>query len=282
MTDLIFGCGIVVLACALLFSGTVQLVRKWPVRRIRLAGFVVMLVLAWFLIWGSESSVWSRLLPFSNLVVIANLVPLCGAVLAGLAWMTSPGSRTRRAVPVAAIAALGVFALVKPMLGQPPPCRDDWVDGVCLQSSSVTCTAACAATLLREHGISATEAEMAELCLTRKGTGWKGLFRGLMLKTQGTDWTVRVRQVPFEHLQSERGPLILDVGIPLGASVPDIYTTDYGWQPGILHSVVFYGFRAADRVAIAEPTPGVGREVWSADDLRILFRGRIYQLEKSR
>ena len=31
---------------------------------------------------------------------------------------------------------------------------------------------------------------MAHLCLTRKGTHWMGLFRGLKLKTRGTDWTV--------------------------------------------------------------------------------------------
>ncbi|MBC7815951.1 MAG: hypothetical protein IAG10_03525 [Planctomycetaceae bacterium] len=281
MTDLIVGCGIVTLACALMFAATVRFVRKRHPRQIRVAGVVVILVLAWFLIWGSESSVWSRLLPLSNLVVIGNLVPYCGAVLAGLAWVTSPGSRTRRSIPVVAIAVLGMFALVKPMLGQPPPCRDEWVDGICLQSSSVTCTAASAATLLREHGIAATEAEMAKLCLTRKGTGWKGLFRGLMLKTQGTDWTVRVREVSFESLRHERGPLILDVGVPLGAQVPEIYTTDYGWQPGVLHSVIFYGFHT-DRVAIAEPTPGVGREEWSAEDLRILFRGRVYELAKRR
>ncbi len=282
MTDLLVGFGLVALIAVLLFAATVRLVRSWPVRRICLVGFAVMLVLGWYLIWGCELSFWSRLLPLSNLVVIGNLVPLCCAVLAGLARVTSPGSPRRRAIPVLAILGLGLFATVKPMLGQPPPCGDLWSDGICFQSSTVTCTAASAATLLREHGISATEAEMAGLCLTRKGTGWKGLFRGLTLKTRGTEWTVSVRDFSFEQLRNEHGPLILDVGVPLGATVPAIYTTEYGWQPGILHSVIFFGFRDGDRVSIAEPTPGVGREEWSAEDLRILFRGRAYQLSKRR
>lgn len=282
MTDLIVGCGLVALISLVLFAATVRMARSLSVRRIFLVGFVVMLVLCWYLVWGCEMSFWSRLLPLSNLVVIGNLVPLCCAVLAGLARVTSPGSPRRRAVPVLAIVGLGVFATVKPMLGQPPPCLDQWSDGICAQSSSVTCTAASAATLLRQHGISATEAEMAELCLTRKGTGWKGLFRGLTLKTRGTGWIASVRDLSVEQLQDEPGPLILDVGIPLGATVPEVYTTEYGWQPGVLHSVIFYGFRDSNRVAIAEPTPGVGREEWSAENLRILFRGRAYQLSQRR
>src|SRR5260221_7046371 len=46
-------------------------------------------------------------------------------------------------------------------------------------------------TTLFRSGISATEQEMADLCITRRGTYWQGLYRGLKLKTAGTLWEDR-------------------------------------------------------------------------------------------
>jgi hypothetical protein len=63
--------------------------------------------------------------------------------------------------------------------------------GICLQTSGYSCTAASAAMLLHRHGVAATEREMADLSLTSNGglagggTTESGLMRGLRLKLNG-------------------------------------------------------------------------------------------------
>jgi hypothetical protein len=65
-------------------------------------------------------------------------------------------------------------------------------EGICLQTSGYSCTAASAAMLLHRHGIAATEREMAELSVTSNGglagggTTESGLMRGLRLKLDGS------------------------------------------------------------------------------------------------
>ena len=148
-----------------------------------------------------------------------------------------------------------------------------------MQTSAKSCAAACAATLLTMHGIAATEQEMAELCLTRRGTTWQGLYRGMKRKTAGTPWDVEVVAGSFAALRSlGQGPAILAAGLPPHAPVARIYTERYGWSPGDWHSVLFFGFRGDGLVAMGEPTPGVGRENWTEEDLRVLWRGRGVRL----
>ena len=63
-------------------------------------------------------------------------------------------------------------------------------EGICLQSTGYSCGPAAAATLLHHYGVSATEDEMAELCVTRgggtrtAGTSDAGILRGLRHKLQ--------------------------------------------------------------------------------------------------
>lgn len=190
----------------------------------------------------------------------------------GINW----GVLTRRLFVVITMQGLGWGSVLYSIRGVPPPCHDQWDGEICIQTDDSTCSAACAATILKAHGIETTESEMASFCLTRKGgTLWQGLYRGLKLKTAGTAWDVAIISGSLETLRSiETKAAILAVGIPKGELVPPIYTEQYGWTPGVLHSVLFFGFREQGLVSMGEPTPGVGKENWSEEDLRILWRGR--------
>lgn len=276
--DLILGLCLICAAAAAVFVGVARV--PWNVRKRQAfsVGLLAFFGLVWFANWGRDAPWLATLLPFSNLVVVGNWLPLGLAVLAGIAWRTSPGTWWRRSVPVVGLAGLAIYSLVQPLLGQPPPCHDLWKGDVCLQSSDSTCSAACAATLLKVYGIEATESEMTQLCLTRKGTTWLGMYRGLKLKTAGTGLGVEVFTGDVEALKTIRDPILLDVGLPLNVTVPKIYSEEYGWQPGVLHSVIYYGFKPPDRAEIAEPTPGVGREEWSLTDMQVLYRGRGFRL----
>jgi hypothetical protein len=255
----------------------------------------------------------AAILPVSNLIVVGNWIPLLTSFLAGLAWSLLPrqeggepappatpgepasgddfpgplarpgrgllarsGTPTvlaRRLAVVLSLQAVGWTAAIRPVWGTPPTCRDRWEGDFCLQTTDSSCSAACAATLLKAHGIDATEGEMARLCLTRRGTLWQGLYRGLRRKTAGTPRDVEVVHGSFDGLRSMGGPAILAVGLPRDAKVARVYTERYGWTPGEWHSVLFFGIRGGGRVAMGDPTPGIGREDWTEDDLRVLWEG---------
>jgi hypothetical protein len=232
-------------------------------------------------IWGRDSVLLAWVLPFSNLLVLSNLFAPLIALIAGIMWEKKATPVWRRVIYVAGALAAGIYSLAAPFVGPVPQCADQWRNDVCLQTTSATCSAACAATVLNAHGIETSEAEMARLCFTRKGTLWQGLYRALKLKTAGTDYDVQVFNVPADELDRlTPGPMILTVGIPHGAQVDPIYVERYSWTPGTLHSVVFYDFAPNDRVDMGDPSVETGREQWTTEDLRVLYRGTGLRLVK--
>lgn len=223
----------------------------------------------------------TRVLPFSNLVVIGNWLPPLSGLLAGFGWRRIYGRIVRKTLCTSALAFVAGYAAILPMLGEAPKCGDQWDhDGVCLQTTVHTCTAASAATLLRLHGIDATEAEMAELCLTRDGTTWMGLYRGLKCKTRGTRWDVEVIECSASDIPRQpTEPMILSVGLSSQVAKRDERRfSEWGWRPGRGHSVLLLKGRGVGGFKIADPTPGYGIERWSGMNLQELFQGTAVRL----
>lgn len=233
---------------------------------------------ALYAVFLSDSILLARYLPFSNLIVLGNWFPPATAIIAGLAWRHSSGGWFRRSWPVVALGAVGVFAAIQPLLGEPPLCANRWDEnGICRQTTPFTCTAACAATVLAKHGIAAGEQEMAGLCFTRRGTSWQGLYRGLKLKTAGSGYDVEVFSGSVEDLRRYTPDcLIITVGLPPRGEFDPIYERQYSWTRGTMHSVLLFEFLDNDRVEMADPD--VGKEQWTAGDLMVLYRGRGLRL----
>ena len=121
---------------------------------------------------------------------------------------------------------------------------------------------------------------MAALCLTREGTTWQGLFRGLTLKTQGYPCRPQVVECEWDELQENfHQPTIIAVGLDASQPYPEAYTKKrWGWEPGIRHSVVLLQITNG-RVLVADPS--VGLETWTSGDLQTLFRGRAVTLART-
>src|SRR5436190_12680046 len=252
--DLVWGIALIVALAAGLFPATASLARHWSPRV--LSGVAVLVVGALLLY---IRSVWydvrlAQWLPVSNLIVVGNWLPLLAAVLGGIVWEKARDCSWRRIGSTAALACTALYALLYPVLGSPPRCENRWDwSGNCLQTTDLTCSAASAATLLRAHGIESSEQEMADLCLTRHGTSWQGLYRGLKLKTAGTKWDVQVVACSQPELQKLRGPLIISVGLESSARGDTDYTREFGWVPGVHHSVILHGFTSFGCAIIADP-----------------------------
>lgn len=236
--------------------------------------------------------VWHRpvlfeLLPFSNLVIVGNWFLPAAGFLAGLVWKRVSGPAYRKAVFVIPLVVVGSYSVVHPLRGSPPECENKWIsDNICQQTTKYTCSPACAVTLLKAHGIAATEQEMARLCLTRKGTTWQGLFRGLKRKTAGTKWDVDAFQCDRKELRrllwQTRGPIIISVELKEELR-NDVYEDRKGWIPGQPHAVLLYGFMGREYLVIGDPT--IGREPWHLTDLNVLWHGkgmRLVEAESNR
>jgi predicted double-glycine peptidase len=278
--DLYVGLAIVAGVSLAVFQATALLARRCsPLHRNLLAVAIVGLMIAYtYGLW--QSTLLARLLPLSNLIVLGNWYPIFLSALGGVVVAMPQLCLARRGVALVSLAAFSTYAALSPLLGEPPACDNRWsLDGDCMQTTEFTCSAASAATLLSEHGIAASEREMAELCLTRRGTSWLGLYRGLKLKTEGTPWKVEIVRCTAADLRRYAGePMILEVGLEADDHVDPAYRTEFGWVPGMKHSVILRGFTEQGDARVVDPTPNIGRERWDAETLQLLWRGHGIRL----
>jgi len=213
MWDIYWGIAVILIASGGVFLGGFRLARRVSKRWNAAVAFVTVLLTSSFALFVYGSLVLARWLSLSNAIVIGNALPLGAAFLAGMVLGQRGIRRWRRVAFSAALAITGVYALIEPLCVSPPQGDDYWTNGVCLQSNDAACSPAAAATLLRHHGIEATEQEMIVLCLTgRKATRQLGLYRGLKKKTIHTPWRVEVFRSNVDRLRREaRWPVVLPV-----------------------------------------------------------------------
>jgi hypothetical protein len=240
--------------------------------------FLVVFAFEW------EDKLWiARLLPFTGLPVLGNWLPPAAALVAGLAARHIRGGLLRKSLTLVPLAVVGLASVWWPLFRDPPRCDNIWRGDLCEQTSNATCSPAAAATLLRHHKIAATEEEMARLCLTRqKGTSQHGLYRGLRLKTAGADLDVRVFWGELGVLMDEvrLGPVIASMRLDEDQNADPRYRSEWGWIPGVGHTVVILGLDSDGRAVVADPAT-VGIETWSHTALRDLWKGEGMRLVKT-
>ncbi|MBL8811581.1 MAG: hypothetical protein JNM43_15535 [Planctomycetaceae bacterium] len=227
----------------------------------------VTILMGGYLYWLMDSPLLVALVPHSGAIVLSNWLPLMGAFFAGICFRTAAISAVRRAFLSTALLSLCVYSLVSPLLGDAPRCAEvDFERILEFQTTEQTCSPACAAGLLRLHGIHATERELSQLCLTRQGTHWLGLYRGLKLKTQGTPWDVVVEKISGDELRDGRHP----PGI-LSLTFGDVVSQariEEGFQSNVGHSVVSLGKTASGNLQVFDPSPDYGFETWNNETLQ--------------
>lgn len=238
--------------------------------------------LALGLLFGTKDRLyWAELIPSSAAIIYANFSVLALAAAAGAAYRLPRRPTWRRVFESGALFVLAIAALLQPVLQpvfRPAIGADHWSPGgVCLQSQPANCSAAAGATLLYAHGIRVSEREMVEYCLTDSwGTPSLGLWRGLCLTTEEVGLAPRVLDTTLEDLVTKGPwPALLFVGLPPSGADP-VYEEKYGWVPGFRHSVVMFGIRPDGMIAVGDPA--VGREIWTQEDLKVLWRGEAIAL----
>jgi hypothetical protein len=252
-----------------------------------MAALTVLLMVV-ILVLLQDSLLLAYLFPYPGVVILGNTVLPMIALLSGtLAGRHRPqgNTRYRQFLIPGLLMILGFVQATRPYWGSPPATHTPYEeDGVILQTSDSSCSAASAATILHHYSIPATEGEMAILCLTRQdGTSMLGVYRGLYQKTRGTPYTVSVLAggniSDLRRLTAE-GPILLSVGLDRFTLqlVDPRYTQNWGWSPGERHAVILFGFLADGTIDVGDPA--VGREHWPADALRVLWHGDGIRLKR--
>ncbi len=286
MADLFIAMGIMSALAIVVLVATAILIRRSSETQPRLASLLLTLfvVLSLGLLFGTKDRLfWAGLIPVSAAIIYSNVTVLSLAAGAGAAFRLPNRPRWRQYLSAIAMMFLALGTLVQPVLQplvRPTRGANFWTEGnVCIQSQPATCSAAAGATLLAAHGIEVTEAEMVTWCLNdSRGTPSLGLWRALCIATSGSALRPRVVNASVDELLTQGPwPSTLVVGLP-PEGADSIYSEKYGWSPGFRHSVVLFGIRPDGTVDIGDPS--VGRETWSPEDLRVLWRGEAITLVK--
>ncbi len=261
MLDLQLSLAGMIILCLIAATGGAELQKnaaKWTVIASLGATCGIMAV---YLIWMWDRPLLSWILPFSGAIILGNWLPVCGSFFAGICLRTTRIAIARRILLTTTMAGLCAYSLIRPLLGDAPRCLP-LKDGQVLdfQTTDNTCSAACAVGLLRIHGIRATEGELAELCLTRSGTHWLGVYRGLKLKTAGTEWDVVAEEVAVTELMEHGPPL----GILLLTFGPESVAraAESGFATEVGHSVISLGLSERRLMTVFDPSPDYGIESW--------------------
>lgn len=229
-----------------------------------------------FLLYGSGQLFWARVLPVSAAIIYSNFASIFAAMAAGWAWRLPGTPAWRRATLAALLSISAVIAILWPLLAialrPPPEGGDQWSNAVAMQTSWATCSPAAAATLFRGEGIAVSEAEMIPLCLTDyAGTPTLGLYRGVKLIANQHGRRVNLLDGGLPRLIADDDwPVLLSVRLPFGVE-DRRFVEQWGWIPGMGHSIVVLGRTDDGRFMIGDPAAGL--EIWSEADLDLLWQG---------
>ncbi len=249
----------------------------------RMAGVMVFLLIGLgFFRWAYDSAAVVALLPPGWLPYAAEWQVLLVALAAGVFLREVTLPLWRRGLLSLGLVAVSLLPVIRMVAGAAPPSAEKWSGDVCRQTHPATCSAAAAATLLRQHGYTTSEREMIELCFTRKdGTSLGGLVRGLAEKVRDREFQVKAASLKLEDLkQGKTCPLILIMNLRQEVADRELrYENQWGWAVGQSHAVVLFGFTPEGEPIIGDPS--VGKEVWSSKGLEELWTGAaVWLVEK--
>ncbi len=279
MVDLYLSLGIMISLCGLAAFAGAALQKRAGRVVVFSAEVVVCVATAAYLQYLWDRPLLSRLLPFSSTVILGNWLPIVGSFFLGVFLKTERITQLRRIVLATVMVGISGYSLARPMLGHPPTCVASFNNRTLdFQTTNQTCSAACAASLLRMHGISATEDELARICLTRRGTHWLGVYRGLKLKTANTDWDVVAEEVNPKDLFSSKpnlGILAMSFQAPGEDQVVD---PEWGFESDVGHTVLVLQSRSSRSLDVFDPSPEYGHETWSEEVLASVRQSILLRL----
>tara|TARA_R110002073_G_scaffold80550_2_gene194020 strand:- start:3850 stop:4755 length:906 start_codon:yes stop_codon:yes gene_type:complete len=237
-----------------------------------------------FLFYSAGRLYWAKWIDDSAVIVWSNFTPLLAAIAAGIVYRLPNTPHWRQSLLAMSLGFASLATVLWPFVGvwlRPPPEGGDEVfRGITLQTSWATCSPCAAATFLRAGGIEASEKELIPLCLTdESGTPTLGLFRGVKWMANRHHRDVQALTLSLDQLESENiWPVLIMVELPISGVDDPRYADQWGWVPGLGHSVVLLGKNSRGGFVVADPA--VGAEIWTRADLEVLWHGNAIRFRE--
>ena len=273
-SDIFVALAIMVLLSLALFFAAYWLSRKLGtvIRTVIIAGLIAVAVL--FRVYLFDSIIILKLLPFENTIIYGNLVIPLVAITSGVFLQSKKIPLWRRLLFSFIILAMAFRPTYLQLMAEKPETKNIWRLGVCMQTTDSTCGAASAATLLKCHGINASEVEMVEKCLTSNyGSFNHGIYRGLKKKVDGTKFDVVADSCSLEQLQNDVVlPAIVVMRLTRSVNKKDPrYSKVWGWHVNVSHVVIIKEFTDDGQVLVMDPARG--NETWGIQGVKDLWQG---------
>ena len=283
MTDIFSAIAIVLFAS--IFLGVLVAWSERPEGYWRVTAMAILLLGAFGNVFYSTGRIiWAKYIPHSAVIVWANLIPIAAAIAAGLAFRLPNTPRWRQFLSSGMLGLLSIGTVFWPLQGfilrPPQPGGNVWKQDVAMQTSWSSCSPAAAATLLRANGIDVNESDLVTARLTdSRGTVSLGLYRGIKLYADANGFDVEIVPESLEELYlDDEWPVLLMVRLPRSGVDDPRYENNWGWIPGLGHSVVALGRTSKGGIVIGDPS--IGRELWTDRDMQVLWHGEGIRLRK--
>ncbi len=284
VSDLLAGALLILAVSAGLFGLGFRVGRRRSKRLALAAAAATVGFLLWFALVVHGTLRVAQILPLSNAIMLGNWIPPGAGFLAGIVAGRSGIPWWRRSAFALILLSLAGYSVLCHFVGKCPPAPHCWVVAdVTVQSRAATCGPCCAATLLRHHGIHATEREMIDLCLTTaRGTPSLGLYRGLKIKTAGTEWDVQVVRGSMQQLcDANRWPVLLRVRLDAPRVVAGRPRSYYPAPGRLTHTVVMFGRTERGLAEVGDPAlDSRARRHQRLDELAASWTGEGLRLVK--
>jgi len=247
--------------------------------------------IAFWLAWNYFGRlVWAETITSSSVLCWSNVTPVALGLAGGMighARGLRQRFRPRIAVCVMSLAVLyAATPIARPIVF---PLRIEsgvkWKNGVCLQSHSASCAPAAAVTLLKQHGINASEARLSNVCLSSSlGTAPLGLYRGLKNVAGEHDHRAIVASGdPDQWIVTGQLPCVALVtfeSIPGQALGNRLLGNRLLGNRFSGHVITVFGRTENGDWSIGDPA--VGKLTWSNEELRQRFTGEAIYLSPLR
>lgn len=223
-----------------------------------------------------EERLWvARVFPFSGVLTCVALTPVFACVAVGFGWDLLGPRKSRRALASVILIGISIFTSYRMFIERRAPTLFDYrADGWAQQTTQASCSPSSAVNLLKNYGISATESEMVDRCLTTyRGTTRLGLYHGLKQKLTGTKFEPRPFWGGVDALLARTEPAIIFVELKSDVGIDPRYINNWGWRVGLKHVVLYVGRDPENVSQVLIVDPAVGAESWGIDSLRLLFQG---------
>ena len=92
----------------------------------------------------------------------------------------------------------------------------------------------------------------------------------------GDDWEVYIKK--YADYQSLDFPLLINAKLKRKNEEYRQYYEEWGWKPGVPHSVVLFGRSNSNNIIVGDPAVGI--ETWTEEALQVLWNGDGIYLQK--